>query len=191
MTVELPIAAGDIALRALRPADAADVWAFQRTPALVRYLYRDPMTRDEVDAWIEASPPRFTEVGRPLRLAVTRADDRVIGYLSLFWADAVARQCELGYAIGPDHAGNGYATQAATIGLGLAFDTFGFHRVFGRVDTRNAASIAICERLGMRREAHLVDSVAWDGRWGSEYIFALLQREWRARPHGGGRPTVG
>jgi RimJ/RimL family protein N-acetyltransferase len=32
----------------------------------------------------------------------------------------------------------------------------------------------------MRREAHLVENDLDDGRWGSEYVYATLAREWKA-----------
>jgi len=33
-------------------------------------------------------------------------------------------------------------------------------------------------RLGFRREAHFVEHVWFKGGWGSEFVFALLRREW-------------
>ena len=42
-------------------------------------------------------------------------------------------------------------------------------------------SVRVCERLRMRREAHLVENdVDLDGRWGSEYVYAMLEDEFRA-----------
>jgi RimJ/RimL family protein N-acetyltransferase len=35
------------------------------------------------------------------------------------------------------------------------------------------------ERLGMRREAHLVENELVKGEWQSELVFAILAREWR------------
>jgi RimJ/RimL family protein N-acetyltransferase len=34
-------------------------------------------------------------------------------------------------------------------------------------------------RVGFRQEAHLVENIWFKGQWGSEYLFAMLQREWR------------
>ena len=31
----------------------------------------------------------------------------------------------------------------------------------------------------MRREAHLVENIWFKGAWGSEFIYALLDREWK------------
>ncbi|MNL74735.1 ribosomal-protein-S5-alanine N-acetyltransferase [compost metagenome] len=56
------------------------------------------------------------------------------------------------------------------------------HRIFARLDTANAGSVALVERLGFRREAHLIENDRFDGAWGDEFIYAMLRREWAARP---------
>ena len=62
--------------------------------------------------------------------------------------------------------------------LRLAFAELGLHRVVGRLDARNTASAAVLERLGMRREAHLVDNEWVKGEWCSELDYAVLAQEW-------------
>jgi len=48
-------------------------------------------------------------------------------------------------------------------------------------DVKNDAVASILRRLGFRQEAHNVEHVWFKGAWGSEYLFALLRREWQAR----------
>jgi RimJ/RimL family protein N-acetyltransferase len=45
----------------------------------------------------------------------------------------------------------------------------------------NVASWRLLEKLGFRREAHLVENVYFKGKYGSEYHYALLARERRKR----------
>ena len=58
---------------------------------------------------------------------------------------------------------------------------FGFRRIIGRLDARNAASARVLERLGMRREAHFVESEFVKGQWTDEVVYAMLEREWLER----------
>lgn len=51
------------------------------------------------------------------------------------------------------------------------------HRLFARVDAENTASVRICERLSVRREAHLIENDRDERGWGSEYVYAILARE--------------
>ena len=52
--------------------------------------------------------------------------------------------------------------------LALAFDTYDLHRVYGRLEARNVASAGVLDRLGMRREAHLVENEWVKDEWQSE-----------------------
>ena len=49
------------------------------------------------------------------------------------------------------------------------------------LDPRNDASAALCRRLGMREEAHFVEDIWFKGEWADSAIYAILDREWRAR----------
>ena len=47
-------------------------------------------------------------------------------------------------------------------------------------DALNAPAAALLEGVGMPREGHLVENVFFKGAWGSEYLLAVLDREWSA-----------
>lgn len=54
------------------------------------------------------------------------------------------------------------------------------HRVVANTDGRNVASFRVLERVGMRKEGHLVQSF-WDtDHYADECLYAILQSEWRA-----------
>ena len=65
--------------------------------------------------------------------------------------------------------------------MARCFEHFDLHRVCGRLESRNAASARVLEKLGMRREAHLIENEWVKGEWQSESVYALLAREWEAR----------
>ena len=92
-------------------------------------------------------------------------------------------QVEIGYALHPEAAGRGLATEAARAVLDVAFTGYGFHRVFARIDEENGPSVRVAERLGMRCEARLVENDVRDGAWSTEVVYALLDREHTASEH--------
>jgi RimJ/RimL family protein N-acetyltransferase len=102
----------------------------------------------------------------------------VIGDLMLRYVSAVHGQVEVGYIFHPDAHGQGLATEATRALVDLAFRELGAHRVFGRIDARNTASARVLERVGMRREAHLVENEWVKGEWTDEVIYAVLAGEW-------------
>jgi RimJ/RimL family protein N-acetyltransferase len=176
----------------LRPFAATDfdaLLAIHSRADVARYLYWDPRTAAEVRETLDAKV-RATAIvaeGDSVSLAaVLREGDELIGDCSLRWASAEHRQAEIGFVFHPDHHGHGYATEAAAALLALAFEELRAHRVFGRLEARNAASARVLERLGMRKEAHLVENEHIKGEWQSEVVYALLEREWISRRRGGG-----
>jgi RimJ/RimL family protein N-acetyltransferase len=64
--------------------------------------------------------------------------------------------------------------------LRLGFEELGLHRIMGRIDARNEPSARVLERLGMRREAHMLENEFVKGEWTDEVVYALLEHEWRA-----------
>jgi RimJ/RimL family protein N-acetyltransferase len=64
--------------------------------------------------------------------------------------------------------------------LGYVFDSLGKHRALAVTDAENHAATGLFRSLGFRQEAYFVEHVWFKGAWGSECVFALLQREWRA-----------
>jgi RimJ/RimL family protein N-acetyltransferase len=168
----------------LRPFEAGDLdalYAIYSDADVVRWLYRDAHTLDEVRALLDRKI-----AGAVLRIegdwlsaaVVLRAGGDVVGDVSLLWASEGHRQGELGFAFHPAHHGKGYATEASRPLLEFAFETLGLHRVVGRLEPRNAGSARVLEKLGMRREAHLVENEWVKGEWQSELVYALLAREW-------------
>jgi RimJ/RimL family protein N-acetyltransferase len=177
-----PLETERLLLRPFREDDFEALYAIQSDPAVTRYLYWDPRTEDEVRESIQrrirGSVARPNE---PLSIAVTLPDDDVlIGDLTLFWSSFEHRQGEIGFVFDPAFHGRGYATEAAPVLLELAFDGLRLHRVFARLEARNRASAALLERLGMRRESHLIENEYVKGEWQSELVYAILEREWRA-----------
>ncbi|WP_338682634.1 GNAT family N-acetyltransferase [Streptomyces acidiscabies] len=168
-------------LRLFTPDDLDDLYAYQGLPEVARYLYRPPLSREQCVESLarRAKGSSWSEDGDSLVLAVCRrGEPEVVGEIVLKLASARARQTEIGWIFNPAHSGRGYATEAARAGAGLAFGELRTHRLYARMDTLNTGSARIAERLGMRREAHLIENDLNGESWGSEYVYAMLAREW-------------
>ena len=183
LSPDYPIATERLLLRPFAPDDLDGLVAIHADPDVVRYLYWDVRDRDELRVVLEDKAARslLAKEGDALNLAAVVAETgELAGDVTLFWRSAEHRAREVGYIFNPAFGGRGYATEAARAMLRLGFEGLGLHRITGRLDGRNAASARVLERLGMRREAHLVENELVKGEWTDEVVYAMLDREWRA-----------
>lgn len=184
---DYPILTERLHLRPYTLDDFDALYDIHSRPEVARYLYWDARDPDEVREALEKKirSSMLADEGDALQLAVVLPETgALLGDVVLFWTSREHRQGEVGYIFHPDHGGRGYATEATAVMLRLGFEGLGLHRVVGRLDGRNAASARVLERLGLRREAHLVQNEMVKGEWTDEVIYAMLEDEWRARRSG-------
>jgi RimJ/RimL family protein N-acetyltransferase len=183
--VAWPVRTARLSIRPATPDDVDPTWTFRRLPEVSEWVTHRTENRDEYAAL-------FLEPDRLGKTLVVECDGEVIGDLMLAIGDAWAQsevterargvQAELGWTIHPDHAGQGYATEAVAELLRICFEGLGLRRVTALCFSDNVPSWRLMERLGMRREEHNVrDSLHRSGEWLDGYGYALLAEEWRAR----------
>jgi RimJ/RimL family protein N-acetyltransferase len=172
-----------LTLRALQESDVDALASYRSNAEVCRWVPFEPMDAEVVRTRFEKHWSRCTlrAEGDLVFLGVELRESGVlIGDVMFRWSSAKHRTAEVGYVFHPAYTGNGYATEAAHGLLHVAFDRLGLHRVTARVDARNAASARVLDRLGMRREAHLLQNEWFKGAWADEDDFAILEHEWRA-----------
>jgi RimJ/RimL family protein N-acetyltransferase len=183
LRIDAPLETDRLLLRPFRTGDAADLHDLRTDPEVVRYLYWPPATIEQTR---EVVAKRLTmnalhHGGDYLVLAVEQRDTgRLIGEVDLHWSSVEHRQGEVGAILHRQAQGQGFATEAVSALLDLAFDRLGLHRVTAQTNARNAASIRALHRLGLRQEGHLRQCVHFAGVWHDELLFAILAEEWAA-----------
>jgi RimJ/RimL family protein N-acetyltransferase len=178
-----PVLSERLALRPLGPNDIEALVAYRSRPDVCRYVPFEPMDATVVGERLAGPWSRTTldDEGQGLTLGVELMDGgHLVGDVLLAFDSRQHRSGEIGYVLHPGFSGHGYATEAVRTLLHLAFDELGLHRVTARVDARNLPSARLAERLGMRREAHLIENEWFKGGWSDEFDFALLEQEWSA-----------
>jgi RimJ/RimL family protein N-acetyltransferase len=185
-----PIRTERLLLRTLTPDDLDDVFAYAGRDDVIRYLPWPKRTRDEVAEHLaQRLNTTLSADGDVIVLGIElppspddpSARPRIIGDMTLVLSSVEHRQALIGWVLNPEFQGKGYAAEAASRVLTLAFDDLGAHRVAAELDPRNTASSSLCYRLGMRLEAHFVHSEIFKGEWGDLAVYAILDVEWNAR----------
>jgi RimJ/RimL family protein N-acetyltransferase len=181
----LPIETDRLLLRPFSRGDVDAVFAYRQREDVARYLFDAPMSHESCAEAVQARilQVSFAAENDRITLAVTRRkDDTLVGEITLIWRSVTSQQGEIGYVFNPNFHGRGYALESVRALVSLGFDEFSLHRIYARCDPRNTPSFRLMERLGMRREAHLREQALQRGEWTDEYIYAMLARDWAARP---------
>jgi RimJ/RimL family protein N-acetyltransferase len=179
-----PVRTPRLLIRTMAIADVDDIHAYQSREDVSRYLPYLPRTRDDVVEKVTkfSAATAIGDDGDYWQLAIERVakPGRVIGDVYFSLRSTANASGEVGWTLHPSYEGQGFMTEAAAAIIEIAFAGIGLHRVIARIDPRNAASAALCRRLGMREEAHFTEDIWFKGEWGNTTIFAILDREWEA-----------
>ncbi|PKN92663.1 MAG: GNAT family N-acetyltransferase [Chloroflexi bacterium HGW-Chloroflexi-6] len=170
-------------IRPFRDSDLESFLAYRNDPDVARYQgWNVPYARESALEFIAEMKVRQFIPGEWLQLALElRETGGTIGDVAIHCMKSDPRQAYLGYSLARALWGQGYASEAARAALDLLFSELNLHRVVAECDVENTASWKLLERLGFRREAHLVENIFFKGAYGSEYHYAILQREWKMR----------
>lgn len=176
-TPSLPVRTSRLTLRPHVQTDAAWMHALFSREDISRYLPYEPWTREFTEHKLAEHLSRDGLEGESgaLTLAVEIAETgEPIGQVLLWYTNREHGIAEIGWAFESAWQGKGYAFEAASALLDLAFEHYGVHRVAAHLDARNDGSAALAARLGMRREAELRDSEWLKGAWVTMAIYATI-----------------
>lgn len=84
------------------------------------------------------------------------------------------QSCQIGYKQDQQHQGRGYATEAASAAITHLFQDCSIHRIEALVETHNAPSIRLLDRLGFTQEGIARQIVYLRDGWQDCYRYALL-----------------
>lgn len=166
-------------LRPLTLHDADALFAIHSDPRFTRFWSSAPWTeRAQAEALIAQDQADLAQ-GEHVRLGIERsADGALLGTCTLFKIHPTNRRAELGYGLGPNHWGQGYAQEAVRALLDWGFGTLNLHRVEADIDPANTASAALLTRLGFQLEGRLRERWIVDGVMSDSAMYGLLAREW-------------
>jgi RimJ/RimL family protein N-acetyltransferase len=173
-----------LTLRSFQQGDLTSFVAYRSDPEVARYQSWETPYSDKRAAEFFSELER-TQPGTPgewYQIAIEeKASGTTIGDCAFCVLTEDELQAGIGFTLATAYQGRGYATEAAARLLGYLFGDLSLHRVRANCDAENEPSWRLLERIGMRREAHLVEAAWFKGRWSTEYHYAILRREWESR----------
>jgi RimJ/RimL family protein N-acetyltransferase len=134
-----------------------------------------PYELDHALAWI-GNQRKESVRGRAANFAIRLADGaQLIGCVGLRDIDREHGQAELGFWIGREHWGQGFASEAAAAVVRYGFETLGLNRICAHHMARNPTAGRVLRRVGMEREGLLRQRVLKWGVYEDVVLYAILR----------------
>jgi len=165
-------------LRALRPEDFEEYARFMADPDVMRYLSGDPLSR--ADAWRSMASVMGHWMLRGYGMwAVERKEDGAfIGRVGMHNPEGWPA-LEVGWTLGKDYWGKGYASEAARAAMHYAFATQPVDSMISVIDPGNIPSQKVAARLGETRGERR--EIPHNGKIFTADIWSITREAWRAQ----------
>ena len=170
-------------LRDWREEDWPLFWEGTNTPGVMRWLggVCDGAKRDAAQQRLLSYE---REHGHTFWCVERSGDGAILGFCGLKRSNQAGGplgMMEVGWRLREDAWGRGYAKEAATASLDLAFDRFDAEEVIAMTVQRNTASWGLMERLGMRRRDDLdFDNAEFDKEDPVIIVYSADRASWTA-----------
>jgi ribosomal-protein-alanine N-acetyltransferase len=171
-------------IRHLELSDLSDFHIYRSNPEVTKYQGFDIMRIEQAEEFIkENSTKYFGKSGEWVQYGIENNETRqLIGDCAIKLDQYDKRIAEIGITISHLEQKKGYAKEVLIGILTFLFDTKEIHRVVEIVDAENIPSINLLRSTGFKQEGHFIENIFFKGKWGSEFQYAMLKREWDARP---------
>lgn len=168
-----------LVLRDFTFGDEDDVHQYASDPAVCRYVDWGPNTPAVTRAFLADAALEAAGVERrSFTLAITsKVDGAVIGSVAVWEVSAAHRRAELGFVVNPRFQGQGYASEAGSAVLELAFARLGTQRVQATCRPENAASASVLTKMGMVEEGLMRAHMVIRGAAVDSLLFAAVRAE--------------
>jgi RimJ/RimL family protein N-acetyltransferase len=173
-----------LVLRPLDLSDAKDVQRLAGDPAIADTTLNIPHPYEDgvAEEWISKEQEAFDQE-KGVTFAITgKADEGLVGAMSLMAIDKGHSRAELGFWIGKPYWNKGLCTEAGHAVLRYSFEDLGLNRIYAFHLSRNPASGRVMLKLGMKHEGRQRQHVKKSGRFEDLELYGILAGELRQRP---------
>jgi len=142
-------------IRPWQPADRPALKAFTQDPEVMRYVHGGlPYSEAELDEFLSRQARQLAEHDLCMGALIEKSTGRVVGVCGTQPLGTTG-DLEIGWWLGRDVWGRGYATEGGGAAMRHVLDTLGRSRVVAIIDPGNEPSIRVVQRLGMHLEGRV------------------------------------
>jgi ribosomal-protein-alanine N-acetyltransferase len=162
-------------LRALRPSDLDDLYAYASDPEIDQYVpWEHYKNFDEARENLNDFLAGYERDGFGAWGIEHRADRRLIGIINFSRPHPINRRTELGYTIARPYWGQGLATEAVKALIDFGFEKMDLVRIEAVVLPAHLASARVLEKSGMQFEGLLHGYQVWQNKPCDLLMYAIV-----------------
>jgi RimJ/RimL family protein N-acetyltransferase len=172
-----------LVLRRFRADDIETFVRYRADPAIARFQSWENFSAADGQAFFASLSGQHPDTpGEWFQFAIELATAAaMIGDCALHALADAPGEVEIGFTLAPSHHGRGYASEAVSCLLDYIFGSLDKQRAIAITDARNAASIAVLERLGLVRDPAPREPVMFKGEPCDEHLYGIRREDWLAR----------
>jgi len=143
-------------LRTWKKEDAQGYFQINQDPKVIEFL-RGPLTIEQVNDFIPAVNSYGDKHGYTLWAACLKETVELIGFICLNytdWESHFTPAVEVGWRLGSQYWGKGFATEGAKASLEYGFKQCGLKEIISFTVPANIRSIRVMEKIGLKRDVN-------------------------------------
>ena len=165
-----------LTLREVRDSDVNEMFRLRSDPRILEFLDRKAdETLEDVAIFIR----RITESrlkNEDITWAICKkGEDKLLGDICYWRLVPEHHRAEIGYAMQPEHWGNGIITEAVRAVVDYGFNVMNLHSIEANVNPTNASSIKVLEKNGFVREGYFKENYYYSGQFLDSAIYSLVK----------------
>jgi RimJ/RimL family protein N-acetyltransferase len=180
-----------LVLRPLTLDDLDDLAALHAQESFWHYPFGRGQSRQETENFIKGNIRRYSDPGIAVSAVVVAGTGELAGWAGLSiptFLPEILPAVEVGWRLGEQYRGRGYATEAGAAWVRYGFEQLGLDRIVSIYEPDNVASGAVMRRLGFSFER----AIKHPELGVVVHVTHLMRDQWRALGAGlGGRVEPG
>ncbi len=143
-------------LRTWKKEDGTPYFQINQDPKVIEFL-RGPLTMEQVNDFIPAVNIHQDKRGYTLWAACLKETSELMGFIGLNytdWESHFTPAVEVGWRLGSQYWGNGYATEGAKASLEYGFKKCGLKKIVSFTVPANVRSLRVMEKIGLKRDVN-------------------------------------
>lgn len=141
-------------LRFWKKEDVEPYYQINQDPKVIQYL-RSSLTMDQVVEFVKSVNIHGDKYGYALWAAQFKETSELIGFIGLQftdWKSHFTPAVEVGWRLGSQYWGKGYATEGASASLRYGFNRCGLKEIISFTVPANVRSIRVMEKIGLKQD---------------------------------------